>query len=121
MDAKQKNEGNKQTRQVARQKTIPVDDDSLQATTPGAGAVDRGNEQSVQGAGGAGAGERGGAGSQQTGWSARQQAGRMQDRAEATRNGEGYNGAEQDQHSGSQESPTGPPGSRQSKTGGSGQ
>jgi hypothetical protein len=108
-----------QTRSVSKEKSIPVADDSLQTRPPGAGPP-RGNEQSSSepaGFGGDEAGERGGPGSQQTGWSSRQQAERIVARGEESRLGmpqqSGYGGAEQDQHAGSQESPTGPPSSQQ--------
>jgi hypothetical protein len=104
---------------VSKEKAIPVASDSLQTKAPGAGPS-QGNEQSASQQGSFGAdevGQRGGPGAQQTGWSSRQQAGRIIARGEESRLGmpqqSGYGGAEQDQHAGSQESPTGPPSSQQ--------
>ncbi|MBB3224202.1 hypothetical protein [Pseudoduganella umbonata] len=61
---------------------------------------------------------RGGEGAQQAGWSARQKAVRNEARADEDREAapqqSGYGGLEQKQHAGSQESPTGPSGNRQS-------
>lgn len=61
---------------------------------------------------------RGGEGAQQAGWSARQQAVRNEARAGEDRDAaprqSGHGGLEQDQHAGSQGSPTGPSGNRQS-------
>ncbi|WP_338758534.1 hypothetical protein [Massilia sp. METH4] len=61
---------------------------------------------------------RGGEGAQQAGWSARQKAIREEARADEDRDAaprqSGYGGLEQKQHAGSQESPTGPSGNRQS-------
>jgi hypothetical protein len=120
---KQKIHGNNQ-RTVAQQKLVPVADGSRQARTPGAGPGKKeaitsiGSEQSALG--GPEVGERGGPGAQQSGWSSRQQAERMEARAEEARLGlpqqSGYGGAEQNQHAGSQESPTGPPGAWQTGT-----
>lgn len=63
-------------------------------------------------------GSRGGEGAQQAGWSARQQAMRNEARADEDREAaprqSGRGGLEQKQHAGSQESPTGPSGNRQS-------
>jgi hypothetical protein len=127
MNSKQKRHGGNETRAVARKKVVTVDEDSLQSKAPGAGPSARGNEQTGRnrnlstaspGSQQGGVGERGGVGAQQSGWSARQQAERMKARAEEARRGEpqqsGYGGAEQNQHAGSQESPTGPPGASQS-------
>jgi hypothetical protein len=105
---------------VSKEKAIPVASDSLQTKAPGAGpGPSRGNMQSSVpgGSGGGAAGGRGGPGAQQTGWSSRQQAERIIARGEESRLGmpqqSGYGGAEQNQHAGSQESPTGPPSSKQ--------
>jgi hypothetical protein len=104
---------------VSKEKAIPVANDSLQTKAPGAGpGPSRGNMQSsVPGGPGGAAGGRGGPGTQQTGWSSRQQAERIIARGEESRLGmpqqSGYGGAEQNQHAGSQESPTGPPSSQQ--------
>jgi hypothetical protein len=104
---------------VKKEKAIPVANDSLQTKAPGAGPS-RGNLQSSlpqPGFGADEAGVRGGPGAQQTGWSSRQQAERIMARGEESRLGmpqqSGYGGNEQDQHAGSQESPTGPPSSQQ--------
>jgi hypothetical protein len=118
---KQKSHENNQ-RTVSRKKVVPVAEDSRQAKPPGAGPgnkgaaiIERGSLQA--GSRGPEVGERGGPGAQQTGWSSRQQAERIEARAEEVRRGlpqkSGYGGLEQDQHAGSQESPTGPPGSQQ--------
>jgi hypothetical protein len=124
MNVKQK-QGGQQARRVAQEKEIPVAEGSQQSRGPGAGAAQRGSEQSAGIAGASGgnqqggpqAGERGGPGTQQAGWSSRQQAERIKARGEEARQGKpqqsGYGGAEQDQHAGSKESPTG-------KRGGSG-
>jgi hypothetical protein len=121
---KQKTHENNQ-RTVSRKKVVPVAEQSRQAKAPGAGPSRTDNEQSVApeiGLGGSEVGVRGGPGAQQAGWSSRQQAERIEARAEESRLGlpqqSGYGGLEQDQHAGSQESPTGPPGSWQ--TGASG-
>jgi len=86
----------------------------------GGGALrDRGNLQTGSG-GDDGGSERGGAGAQKSGLSARQQGERNEARADEEREGEpqqsGYGGLEQKQRAGSQESPVGSPGSRQSGT-----
>jgi hypothetical protein len=111
---------------VSREKAVPVAENSLQTKPPGAHQPGSANVQSAsrEELGAAirnrpplqpvpGGGERGGAGAQQTGWSSRQQAERIEARAEEVRLGEpqqsGYGGLQQDQHAGSQESPTGPP------------
>lgn len=61
---------------------------------------------------------RGGEGAQQAGWSARQKAMREEARSDEDRDAasrqSGHGGLEQKQHAGSQESPTGPSGNRQS-------
>lgn len=121
-------------RAVSREKAIPVAEDSQSTRAPGArqrgsanvqsanieaaGAIlrDRAPLDTATGAIGAGT-QRAAPGSAQSGWSSRQQAERMQARAEESRLGQpqqsGYGGAQQDQHAGSQESPVGPPGSQQ--------
>jgi hypothetical protein len=108
-----------QTRSISKEKRIPVAEDSLQTKPPGAGP---GARQAGTIGGGLHVGEsddgiRGGAGAQQGGWSARQQAERIEARAEEVRLGQpqqsGYGGLEQDQHAGSEESPVGPPRERQ--------
>lgn len=136
MNSKRKDNPDKRTGRVAREKGNTVSPDSLQTRAPGAvqrgsanvqsanreaGTVPiRGTRQDVYGA--SEEGERGGPGVQQAGWSSRQQAQRMEARAEEARRGEpqqsGYGGAEQEQHAGSQESSSGPAGSRQSGSGG---
>jgi hypothetical protein len=117
---------------VSREKAVPVAENSLQTKPPGAHQPGSANVQSAsrEELGAAirnrpplqpvpGGGERGGAGAQQTGWSSRQQAERIEARAEEVRLGEpqqsGYGGLQQDQHAGSQESPTGPPKEWQSR------
>ncbi|TFW30885.1 hypothetical protein [Massilia horti] len=103
----------------AKPKAVPVSEDSLQTRAPG-WVAPSGSEQTEVPLGQQGQVQTEGAepGTQQTGWSSRQQAQRMQARGEEDRLGEprqsGYGGAEQYQHAGSQESPTGPPGSQQS-------
>lgn len=90
---------------------------SATAEEEGGALRDRGNLQT--GAGGDDGGNaRGGAGAQKSGFSARQQGERNEARAAEDREGEpqqsGYGGLEQKQRAGSEESPVGPPGSRQS-------
>jgi len=128
MDTKHKSDGNKQIRRVAKEKSNPVAEGSLQSKAPGAGPSERGNQQSAgthapsidNPGGGSSMGDRGGAGAQQSGWSARQQAERMKGRAEEARQGEaqqsGHGGAEQYQHASSQESPTGQSKAQRSET-----
>jgi hypothetical protein len=111
---------------VSREKAVLVAENSLQTKPPGAHQPGSANVQSAsrEEAGAtirnrpplqpvSGGGERGGAGAQQAGWSSRQQAERIEARAEEVRLGEpqrsGYGGLQQDQHAGSQESAIGPP------------
>lgn len=106
----------------AKPKTVPVAEGSLQSKSPGGGPGRRGNEQSslIPGSRQAGntgsqGGQYGGIGTQQPRFSARQQAQRMQARAEEDRRGEaqqsGWGGIEQYQHAGSQETSVAKPGS----------
>ncbi|HEX9174176.1 MAG TPA: hypothetical protein VF861_16115 [Telluria sp.] len=127
-------------RPVSKEKAIPVAENSQSTKAPGArqpgsanvqsaniesaGAILRGRESLQTGSVYSEVGsERGGPGSAQAGWSSRQQAERMQARAEESRQGQpqqsGYGGMQQDQHAGSKESPTGKPGAATPK-GGSG-
>lgn len=105
-----------QTRSISQEKGIPVAEGSQQTRPPGAGP---GSQQSatIRGAERVQEGVRGEPGAQQTGWSSRQAAERLEARAEEVRTGQpqqsGYGGMEQDQHAGSEESPTGPPRERQ--------
>jgi hypothetical protein len=111
---------------VSREKAVLVAENSRQTKPPGAHQPGSANVQSAsrEEAGAtirdrpplqplSGGGERGGAGAQQAGWSSRQQAERIEARAEELRLGEpqqsGYGGLQQDQRAGSQESPVGPP------------
>lgn len=136
MSAHDRKKGSKQRDDVTERKAMPSatnarPGDSPRGTTPDARIATSGHRQSsvnpsvaggqggaASGFGGSEQGERGGPGTQQAGWSARQQAQRMQARAEEARQGlpqqSGYGGAEQKQHAGSQESPIGPAGSEQS-------
>jgi hypothetical protein len=121
-------------RPVSKEKAIPVAANSQSTKAPGAhqsgsanvqsanieaaGAILRDRESLQTGSVYSEVGsERGGPGAAQAGWSSRQQAERMQARAEESRLGQsrqsGYGGMQQDQHAGSQESPVGPPASRQ--------
>jgi hypothetical protein len=125
MSSKQKGQGN-EGRGIAKEKGIPVASDSQQTRPPGSrqsgsaevmsankeaqGATLR-NRSAEQGQfGGSEQGERGAGMNQQAGWSARQQAQRMQARAEESRKGEsqqsGYGGMEH-QHTGGEPKPGG--------------
>jgi len=112
-----KQKTSRQTRSVSQEKGIPVAEGSQQTRPPGSGP---GSQQSAGGGLGAARvaeGVRGEPGAQQTGWSSRQQAERLEARAEELRTGQpqqsGYGGLEQNQRAGSEESPTGPPRERQ--------
>jgi hypothetical protein len=126
--SKQKGPDSTRARGIAKEKTVTVAEGSQQPRAPGWVAPGSANVQSAnieqQGAalrsrgslqGGldnANVGsQRGGAGGQQAGWSARQSAQRMQARGEEDRlnasRQSGYGGMEQEQKSGSLESPTG--------------
>jgi hypothetical protein len=107
-------QGNAST--YAKPRIVPVAEGSLQSKTPGGGPGPRGNEQFSLNRGSRQAGnmasqggQYGGVASQQPRFSARQQAQRMQARAEEERRGEaqqsGWGGVEQYQHSGAQQSP----------------
>ncbi|AVR96045.1 hypothetical protein C9I28_10160 [Pseudoduganella armeniaca] len=94
-------------------------DASVQSASVEQGGASMRDRGSMQGTGQDDVGSaRGGAGAQQAGWSARQQAQQSEARAEEDRQGlpqeSGHGGLEQKQRAGSQESPLGPPGSRQS-------
>lgn len=124
MSSKQKGQ-----RVVAKEKGINVSPDSLQTRPPGsrqsgsADVLSANKEQETsylrnQGPqrqfGGAEQGERGAATAQQAGWSSRQQAQRMQARAEEERLGQPrQSGSLPEQWAGSQASPAGPAGSMQ--------
>lgn len=99
----------------AKPKIVAVAEGSLQSRAPGAGPGKRANEQNSFDLGSRQAanmasqgGQYGGIASQQPRFSARQQAQRMQARAEESRRGEaqqsGWGGMEQYQHGGSQQS-----------------
>lgn len=112
--------GDNRARGIHKPKVVTVAEGSLQSRAPGyvmPGGPEtpfpRASVSSMQSE--LNRGVRGGAGAQQTGWSARQQAQRMQARGEQDRLGQlqQTTGMEQKQHAGSQESPIGPPGSRQ--------
>ena len=146
---KQKGPDSVRARGIAKEKSIPVANNSQQPRAPGWVAPGGANVQSAnieeQGAAlrargsfqGGGAGDdnvgsqRGGGGAQQAGWSARQSAQRMQARGEEDRlnasRQSGYGGMEQKQASGSQGGGVGQPaadrGSKPSKkdSGGAGQ
>jgi hypothetical protein len=129
--SKQKGPDTTHSRGIAKEKTVTVAEDSQQPRAPGWVAPGGANVQSAnieqQGASLRARGslqgsidqnlgsQRGGAGAQQAGWSARQSAQRMQARGEEDRlnasRQSGYSGMEQEQKTGSLESPTG---SRQS-------
>jgi hypothetical protein len=137
MSSKTKGHGNEH-RGMAKEKGINVSPDSLQTRPPGSrqsGSAEVLSANKEQGNsylrnqgpqrqfGGTEQGERGAGTAQQAGWSSRQQAQRMQARAEEERLGQprqspGYGGMEQDQRAGSRESQVGPSGSMQ--TGGAG-
>jgi hypothetical protein len=126
--SKQKGPDTTHSRGIAKEKTVTVAEDSQQPRAPGWVAPGSANVQSAnieqQGAALRSRGtlqggldnsnvgsQRGGAGAQQAGWSARQSAQRMQARGEEDRlnasRQSGYGGMEQQQKSGSLESPTG--------------
>ena len=126
--SKQKGPDTTHSRGIAKEKTVTVAEDSQQPRAPGWVAPGSANVQSanieqlgaalrsrgtLQGSlDNANVGsQRGGAGAQQAGWSARQSAQRMQARGEEDRMNasrqSGYGGMEQQQKSGSLESPTG--------------
>lgn len=99
----------------AKPRVVTVAEGSLQSRAPGAGPGPRANEQNSLARGsrqaanmGSQGGQYGGFASQQPRFSARQQAQRMQARAEESRRGEaqqsGWGGMEQSQHGGSQQS-----------------
>jgi hypothetical protein len=95
MSDKHKGMVNEHGRSVRREKMVPVAPESQQGKSPGSGA---GNRQSGAGGGSMGttdAGSRGGPGTQTGGRSARQQAQRMQERAEADRLGAGQAGTDE--------------------------
>lgn len=105
---KQKGRGNNSS-SSAKPRIVPVAEGSLQSRPPGAGPGARGNEQNSLSRGSRQAenmasqgGQYGGIASQQPRFSARQQAQRMQARAEEDRRGEGrqsgWGGMEQYQH-----------------------
>lgn len=108
-------EGSLQTRAPGAAQKGSANVQSASEEQQGASLRDRG---SLQGSVESGGSERGGAGAQQAGWSARQQAVRNEARAGEDRAGapqqSGRGGLEQQQRAGSQESPTGPAGNRQS-------
>ncbi|MEN3274567.1 MAG: hypothetical protein V7631_357 [Massilia sp.] len=124
MSDKHKGMVNEHGRSVAREKMVPVAPGSQQGKPPGSGAGNRQSGGAGLGArqGGSDVGSRGGPGSQLGGRSARQQAQRMQARAEQDRLGmsqqSGYGGLEQGRHAGSESSPLAPA-SRQSGEAGS--
>ena len=125
--SKQKGPDSTRARGIAKEKIVPVAEGSQQPRAPGWVAPGSANVQSAnieqQGAalrargslqGGVNdnvGSQRGGPGAQQAGWSARQSAQRMQARGEEDRMNasrqSGYGGMEQQQKSGSRESPTG--------------
>jgi hypothetical protein len=116
-----KQKGGNHSSTFAKPKIVPVAEGSLQSKTPGGGPGPRGNEQNSLNRGARQAanlssqgGQYGGIASQQPRFSARQQAQRMQARAEEDRRGEaqqsGWGGVEQYQHAGSQETSTAGPG-----------
>jgi hypothetical protein len=134
MSSQGKSPDDKRARANTKTNIESVTPDSLQTRAPGAAQKGSANVQSasveqegtsmrdrgsLQGSLDEDVGsQRGGAGAQQAGWSARQKGERMSARAEEDRQGlpqqSGYGGLEQKQHAGSQESVTGPKGSRQS-------
>lgn len=110
-----KPKGHNQSTTFAKPKIVPVAEGSLQSKKPGGGPGSRGSEQnsltrgSRQSANMASqGGQYGGIATQQPRFSARQQAQRMQARAEEERRGEGrqsgWGGMEQYQHAGAQQS-----------------
>jgi hypothetical protein len=126
--SKQKGPDTTHSRGIAKEKTVTVAEDSQQPRAPGWVAPGSANVQSANieqlgaslrsrgtlqgGPDNSNVGsQRGGAGAQQAGWSARQSAQRMQARGEEDRlnasRQSGYGGMEQQQKSGSLESPTG--------------
>jgi len=125
--SKQEGPDSTRARGIAKEKIVPVAEGSQQPRAPGWVAPGSANVQSAnveqQGASLRARGslqggidenlgsQRGGAGAQQAGWSARQSAQRMQARGEEDRlnasRQSGYGGMEQQQKSGSLESPTG--------------
>jgi hypothetical protein len=126
--SKQKGPDTTHSRGIAKEKTVTVAEGSQQPRAPGWVAPGSANVQSANieqlgaalrsrgtlqgGLDNANVGsQRGGAGAQQAGWSARQSAQRMQARGEEDRlnaaRQSGYGGMEQQQKSGSLESPTG--------------
>jgi len=126
--SKQKGPDTTHSRGIAKEKTVTVAEDSQQPRAPGWVAPGSANVQSANieqlGAALRSRGtlqggldnstvssQRGGAGAQQAGWSARQSAQRMQARGEEDRlnasRQSGHGGMEQQQKSGSLESPTG--------------
>jgi hypothetical protein len=120
MSQKHKGMVNDHGRSVSREKMVPVAPGSQQGKAPGSGP---GNRQAAAPAmlarqGGNDAGSRAGPGTQTGTRSARQQAQRMQARAEQDRLGmsqqSGHGGLEQDQHAGSKESALAPSGRNRS-------
>jgi hypothetical protein len=118
---KQKGHGNNSS-SFAKPKIVPVAEGSLQSRTPGCGPGARANEQHSLNRGsrqaenmGYQGGQYGGIASQQPRFSARQQAQRMQARAEEDRRGEsrqsGWSGMEQSQYGGAQQTQVEGPGS----------
>jgi hypothetical protein len=116
MSSKKQKAGNHSST-FAKPRIVPVAEGSLQSKTPGGGPGPRANEQNSLNRGSRQAanmasqgGQYGGIATQQPRFSARQQAQRMQARAEESRRGEsqqsGWGGMEQDQHGGAQQSQT---------------
>lgn len=114
MSSKKQKVGNHSST-IAKPRVVTVAEGSLQSRAPGAGPGKRANEQTSLNLGSRQAanmasqgGQYGGIASQQPRFSARQQAQRMQARAEESRRGEsqqsGWGGMEQYQHGGSQQS-----------------
>jgi hypothetical protein len=136
MSSKTKSHGNEQ-RGMAKEKGLNVSPDSLQTRPPGSRQSGSAqvlsankeletsylrNQGSQRQFGGTAQGERGSGTAQQAGWSSRQQAQRMQTRAEEERLAQprqpGWAGQQENQQSGAQESQAGTAGSMQ--TGGAG-
>lgn len=113
-------EGSMQTRAPGAVQKGSANVQSASEEQQGASLRDRGSLQGTpQGTAEENVGSsRGGEGAQQAGWSARQKAIRNEARADEDREAapqqSGYGGLEQKQRAGSQESPTGPSGNRQS-------
>lgn len=114
MSSKKQKAGNHST-SFAKPRVVTVAEGSLQSRAPGAGPGPRANEQNSLNRGSRQAanmasqgGQYGGIATQQPRFSARQQAQRMQARAEESRRGEsqqsGWGGMEQYQHGGAQQS-----------------